>query len=129
MCDCQKGGRKLPEAIKIRQELAKQIVKDTDFKGMWVPVIKTVSWIADKSSETDSIKKSKEAVKYYESHKSECQKKLAEFKKDWETKKKGSKKASRLKGSKGSKGSKDSKCSRKTSKKAERKSSKRRSKK
>lgn len=121
-CGCQTGGRKLPEAIKIRGDLAKQIVKDTNFKGMWVPVIKTVAWIADKSKETDSVKKSKEAVKYYESHKSECQRKLEEFKKEWESKKgkKGSKKASRTKGSRKSS---------KSSSSSTRKSSKRKSKK
>jgi hypothetical protein len=108
--DVKKAKRALPEALKIRQDFAKIIVKDTNFTGMQIPVQKTISWIAEKSKSTDSIQKIKEAMEYYKTHKDECHKKLAELKKDYEATKKSSKKASRTKAT----------ATKKTSKKASR---------
>lgn len=77
------GKRKLPEAMKIRIELNKKIAKDTKHEGMWIPIIKTVSWIVKKSKSTDSIEKVKEAIAYYDSHKDECIKKYKEFNEEY----------------------------------------------
>lgn len=77
------GKRKLPEAMKIRVELNKKIAKDTKHEGMWIPIIKTVSWIVKKSKSTDSIEKVKEAITYYDSHKDECIKKYKEFNEEY----------------------------------------------
>lgn len=98
------GKRQLPEAMRLRVELNKKIAKDTKHEGMWIPIIKTVSWITSKSKETDGIKKVKEATKYYENHKDECIKKYEEFNREYQKNptRKGSKKAKRL--SKGGKG-------------------------
>ena len=55
-----KTKRELPENMKIRVELSKQIAKDANFTGVWVPIIKTISWITNKNNIkdiTDSVKK------------------------------------------------------------------------
>lgn len=128
------GKRQLPEAMKIRIELNKKIAKDTKHEGMWIPIIKTVSWIVKKSKSNDGIEKVKEATKYYESHKEECIKKYKEYNEEYKKaghprKKSKSVKAKRMSGkiSKTRKSSKSEKTTkRKTSK---RRTSKRKSKK
>lgn len=125
----QGGKRQLPEAMKLRVELNKKIANDTGHEGMWIPIIQTVSWISKKSKETDGVKKIKEAVKYYDSHKDECIKKYKEFNDAYKKnppKRKGSKKAKRM--SKGGKRRSSKGTTKRSSKKSTtKKTSKRRS--
>ena len=121
------GKRKLPEAMKIRVELNKKIAKDTKHEGMWIPIIKTVSWIVKKSKSTDGVEKVKEAIKYYDSHKEECIKKYKEFNEEY--KKSGPPRRKKSKSAKAKRMSRKTSKTRKTSKAgktAKRKTSKRR---
>lgn len=106
------GKRQLPKSMELRVELNKKLAKDTNHKGMWIPIIKTVTWIVKKSKSSDSIEKVKEAMKYYENHKKECIDKYKEFNDEYEKNKRNKKskvKNSRSKNSKSKKGSKKSK--------------------
>ena len=120
------GKRQLPEAMKIRVELNKKIAKDTKHEGMWIPIIKTVSWIVKKSKSTDGVEKVKEAIKYYDSHKEECIKKYKEFNEEY---KKSGPPRKRSKSAKAKRMSRKTSKTRKTSKAGKttkRKTSKRR---
>ena len=101
------GKRQLPKSMELRVELNKKLAKDTNHKGMWIPIIKTVTWIVNKSKSSDSIEKVKEAMKYYENHKKECIEKYKEFNDDYEKSKRNRK--SRDKNSRSSKGRRGSK--------------------
>lgn len=101
------GKRQLPKSMELRVELNKKLAKDTNHKGMWIPIIKTVTWIVNKSKSSDSIEKVKEAMKYYENHKKECIEKYKEFNDDYEKNKRNRK--SRDKNSRSNKGRRGSK--------------------
>ncbi len=98
------GKRQLPKSMELRVELNKKLAKDTNHKGMWIPIIKTVTWIVNKSKSSDSIEKVKEAMKYYENHKKECIAKYKEFNDDYEKNKRN--RRSNVKNRRNSKGSK-----------------------
>ena len=95
----EKKKRKLPPSMEKRGELNKMIQKDTNYKGVWVPIIKTTAWIVDnKSKSNDSLKKVEEAIDYYKKHKNECLEKFEKFKNEYNNKKNKSSKKSRLRG-------------------------------